>query len=67
MAQDPSRFLEKNEKLAPFLSRLKENKKQIFLITNSPFELVNAGMTYMIGHEWQDIFDIVIVQANKPR
>lgn len=24
-------------------------------------------MTYMLGEEWQDLFDVVIVQARKPK
>ncbi len=39
---------------------------QLFLITNSPFELVNAGMVHMVGADWRSMFDVIIVQANKP-
>jgi hypothetical protein len=35
-------------------------------MTNSPFEIVNAGMTFMLGEEWRQLFDIVIVSAKKP-
>ena len=35
-------------------------------MTNSPFEIVNAGMIYMLGQDWRRLFDIVIVNAKKP-
>ena len=40
--------------------------KTTFLMTNSPFEIVNAGMIYMLGQDWRRLFDIVIVNAKKP-
>ena len=41
----------RDPKLVPLFERLQEEKKKIFLITNSPFETVDAGMTcvYAIG------------------
>ena len=35
-----SEYLEKHENLKPLLLRLKQNKKKMFLITNSPFKFV---------------------------
>lgn len=64
--QNPGRYLEKNPSLLPFLKRLRDNGKTVFLITNSPFVLVNAGMTYLIGEDWRDIFDVIITNAKKP-
>jgi hypothetical protein len=40
--------------------------KTTFLMTNSPFEIVNAGMIYMLGQDWRRLFDVVIVNAKKP-
>ena len=40
--------------------------KTTFLMTNSPLEIVNAGMIYMLGQDWRRLFDIVIVNAKKP-
>lgn len=62
-AQKPGEFLETQDKLSTYFSTLKKANKTIFLITNSPFELVNAGMSFMMGKEWRDIFDVIIVQA----
>jgi hypothetical protein len=40
----PHHYLEDNEQLAPFLQRLRKHGKTVFLLTNSPFKFVNAGM-----------------------
>ena len=45
---------------------LQEANKKIFLITNSPFETVDAGMSYKVGEAWREYFDVIIVQAGKP-
>ena len=44
--------------LAPYLVSLQEAGKKIFLITNSPFETVAAGMAYMVGDNWRDLFQV---------
>ncbi len=32
----------------------------------SVFVFSDKGMKYMVGKEWRDFFDVVIVQADKP-
>lgn len=71
---DPAKFIIINPDLAPFLHRLKQSGKRTFLLTNSPFNFVDVGMHYMLQHtlpslgveKWQDLFDIVMVNARKP-
>uniref|UniRef100_A0AC35TW52 5'-nucleotidase domain-containing protein 3 n=1 Tax=Rhabditophanes sp. KR3021 TaxID=114890 RepID=A0AC35TW52_9BILA len=64
---DTSKYIHKNESLGPFLQSVKEkNAKELFIITNSPFSFVNAGMTYMIDKNWRDLFKYVVVSARKP-
>ncbi|XP_076356800.1 5'-nucleotidase domain-containing protein 3-like isoform X1 [Tachypleus tridentatus] len=60
-------YLEKNEELRSFLQRLVNAGKKMFLVTNSPFKFVHHGMVYMIGTKWQELFDVIIVQARKPK
>ncbi|XP_051548500.1 5'-nucleotidase domain-containing protein 3 isoform X2 [Myxocyprinus asiaticus] len=48
------------------LQKLSKNGKKMFLITNSPFDFVDRGMNYIVGKDWRDLFDVVIVQADKP-
>lgn len=62
-----SQYLEKQSDLSEFLNRLKSAGKKLFLITNSPFKFVDCGMKYMIGSDWRQLFDIIIVQARKPK
>lgn len=40
--------------------------KQLFLITNSPFSAMDKGMRHMAGPDWHQLFDIVIIQGEKP-
>ncbi|XP_054709847.1 5'-nucleotidase domain-containing protein 3-like [Uloborus diversus] len=60
-------YLEKHPAMPAFLQRLKSAGKKMFLITNSPFKFVDNGMKYMIGPNWADLFDVVVVQARKPK
>ncbi|XP_042217417.1 5'-nucleotidase domain-containing protein 3-like isoform X2 [Homarus americanus] len=61
-----SEYLIKDPSLVTFFNRLKEHKKEIFIITNSPFYFVNAGMSYLLGDDWRDYFDVVVASAKKP-
>ncbi|CAL1547611.1 unnamed protein product [Lymnaea stagnalis] len=49
------------------LENLANEGKKLFLITNSGFPFIDHGMTYMVGKEWKELFDIVIVNARKPK
>lgn len=49
-----------------FLQRLIANKKNVFLITNSPYWFVNHGMSSLCGPDWANLFDLVICNARKP-
>ncbi|XP_076453539.1 5'-nucleotidase domain-containing protein 2-like [Babylonia areolata] len=60
-------YLEKTVETKGLLERLREEGKNLFLITNSGFPFINAGMRHMIGAGWLDLFDIVIVRARKPK
>lgn len=60
-------FIEPNLNLRKLLERLTNADKQLFLVTNSPYNFVNKGMGMLVGEDWKDLFDVVIVQARKPR
>uniref|UniRef100_A0A8C9U1F2 5'-nucleotidase domain-containing protein 2-like n=1 Tax=Scleropages formosus TaxID=113540 RepID=A0A8C9U1F2_SCLFO len=64
--QDLEKYILRGDETYAVLHRLVNNGKKLFLITNSPFGFVNKGMMYMVGKEWRDFFDVVIVQADKP-
>ncbi|XP_011623916.2 5'-nucleotidase domain-containing protein DDB_G0275467 isoform X1 [Amborella trichopoda] len=69
---NPHRYLMKNGQIFRFLKMLKEKEKKLFLLTNSPYYFVDGGMQFMLqefgenGDSWRELFDVVIVQANKP-
>ncbi|XP_065671544.1 5'-nucleotidase domain-containing protein 3 isoform X2 [Hydra vulgaris] len=64
---DLDRYLPKNHYLEAYLERLVNSSKKLFIITNSGFTFVNAGMKHLFGNYWRDLFDVVIVRARKPK
>ncbi|CAG9859172.1 unnamed protein product [Phyllotreta striolata] len=67
VSKNVSEYIESNDKLRPFFDRLIKANKKLFLVTNSPFGFVNKGMEFMVGTDWKDLFDVLIVQARKPK
>ncbi|XP_017777855.1 PREDICTED: 5'-nucleotidase domain-containing protein 3 isoform X2 [Nicrophorus vespilloides] len=67
VSQNVSDYIEDNKDLRYFFDRLKSADKKLFLVTNSPYKFVNKGMELLVGTNWKDYFDVVIVQARKPR
>ncbi|KAG9340038.1 hypothetical protein JZ751_022149 [Albula glossodonta] len=63
---DIEKYICYGEQTQAVLRKLAENGKKMFLITNSPFDFVDRGMKYIVGRDWRDLFDVVIVQADKP-
>ncbi|TKC39273.1 hypothetical protein EI555_003200 [Monodon monoceros] len=54
------------EQTRAVLAKLADHGKKMFLITNSPSSFVDEGMRYIVEKDWRDLFDVVIVQAEKP-
>uniref|UniRef100_A0A3Q3WU46 Uncharacterized protein n=1 Tax=Mola mola TaxID=94237 RepID=A0A3Q3WU46_MOLML len=63
---DIEKYICYGEQSHAVLKKLSELGKKMFLITNSPFDFVDKGMTYIVGKDWRDLFDVVIVHADKP-
>ncbi|XP_065147880.1 5'-nucleotidase domain-containing protein 3 [Paramisgurnus dabryanus] len=63
---DIEKYICYGEQTHAVLRKLSRNGKKMFLITNSPFDFVDRGMNYIVGKDWRDLFDVVIVQADKP-
>ncbi|KAJ2000939.1 hypothetical protein H4R26_004381 [Coemansia thaxteri] len=60
-------YLNRAPELLHILETLKREGKRLFLLTNSGYDYVDTGLSYMFGtREWRDIFDVVIVSARKP-
>lgn len=67
ISRDISKYLNGERPLIrSFLERIRRKKQRLFLCTNSPFKFVDVGMKLILGQEWRDLFDIVIVSADKP-
>ena len=64
---DLERYLPKQNNLETYMNRLLSKNKKLFLITNSSFNFINKGMTHLFHSDWRDLFEVVIVNARKPR
>ncbi|KAF1785261.1 HAD-like domain [Phytophthora cactorum] len=67
VARDLPKYIEPNPALRPLLERIRDSGKKSFLCTNSSFPYINAGLKYMLGDDWRELFDVVIVSARKPK
>ncbi|XP_032570798.1 5'-nucleotidase domain-containing protein 3 isoform X3 [Drosophila sechellia] len=65
--RNTEKYIERNPKLVKFFEKLQQAGKNLFLVTNSPYSFVNCGMSFLVGANWRDFFDVVIVQARKPK
>uniref|UniRef100_A0AAR2JEA4 5'-nucleotidase domain containing 2 n=1 Tax=Pygocentrus nattereri TaxID=42514 RepID=A0AAR2JEA4_PYGNA len=63
--EDLEKYILRGEETYAVLHRLVSHGKKLFLITNSPFSFVDKGMRYMVGKDWRDFFNVIIVQADK--
>lgn len=64
--EDLEQYILHGEETFAVLQHLVNNGKKLFLITNSPFGFVDKGMSFMVGPDWRELFDAIIVQADKP-
>ncbi|MCP3977035.1 MAG: HAD-IG family 5'-nucleotidase, partial [bacterium] len=69
---DPDRFVDPDPDIVQTLLDQRAAGKQLLLITNSDWSYASQMMTYCVdrfcpeGSTWRDLFDVVIVSANKP-
>lgn len=67
ISEDPAHYIRPvGEQVAQLLQRLQAHQKQVFIITNSPYWFMEAGMKHLLGPDWQTYFDLVIASAGKP-
>lgn len=67
IAKDPERYIDPSPALHTFLKRLKDSGKKTFLLSNSRFWFIDAGMRFMLGDQWRSYFDAICVKAEKPK
>lgn len=63
---NPSKYILPSPRLRPLLERFRQAGRKSFLLTNSDFLYSNVVMTYLLGHDWKELFDYIIVAAAKP-
>eukprot|EP00009_Paramoeba_aestuarina_P001129 CAMPEP_0201517510 /NCGR_PEP_ID=MMETSP0161_2-20130828/8595_1 /ASSEMBLY_ACC=CAM_ASM_000251 /TAXON_ID=180227 /ORGANISM="Neoparamoeba aestuarina, Strain SoJaBio B1-5/56/2" /LENGTH=370 /DNA_ID=CAMNT_0047915031 /DNA_START=330 /DNA_END=1439 /DNA_ORIENTATION=+ len=65
--RDLPTYLATDVKVIETLEHLHSLGKKLFLLTNSPFEFVDAGLHFLTRkYKWTELFDCVIVRARKP-
>ncbi|XP_023932660.1 5'-nucleotidase domain-containing protein 3 [Lingula anatina] len=60
-------YLEKEAEVSQLMNKLSSAGKKLLLITNSGYAFVDKGMSYMLGSDWSDMFDVIITRARKPQ
>ena len=66
VASRPEDFLHPSPSLGGLLADSRAAGKKLFLLTNSAFPFVDAGMRFLVGAEWRQLFDVVVTSAQKP-
>ncbi|KAL7480746.1 hypothetical protein ACHAW6_006409 [Cyclotella cf. meneghiniana] len=66
VAREPEKYFEPKPHLKGVLERMREGGKRLIFVSNSPFWYVDAGMNYVVGPDWREQWDVVIVSAGKP-
>jgi FMN phosphatase YigB (HAD superfamily) len=57
VADDPKKYLEPTPNLKGVLEQLKGSGKRLIFASNSPFWYVDAGMKYVLGDDWMQMWD----------
>jgi len=66
VASRPEKYFIKCDRMGHVIKSLKDSGKRLMFVSNSPYWYANAGMTYIFGQDWRDMWDAVIVSAGKP-
>jgi len=70
---DPAKFIIPDPRTEALLVHLRATGKKVFLLTNSEWEYTSAMMNTVLGRDeesgeaWLDLFDLVVVEARKPK
>ncbi|KRX01197.1 HAD-like domain [Pseudocohnilembus persalinus] len=67
LVENAEKLIFKQHKLKEIFQTIKKrDNKFLFIATNSHYEFVNMNLTLALGDDWSDLFDLVIVQSQKP-
>lgn len=67
IARELARFVTPAGDLTPQLQRWKQSGKKLFVVTNSDPVYAGTVLDHVLGSNWQDLFDLVLTDAHKPR
>ncbi|PIO77464.1 HAD superfamily hydrolase, 5'-nucleotidase [Teladorsagia circumcincta] len=67
VVENLSSYIAKDPRAIRMMQTLSKSGKKLFLLTNSPWLYTKILMTHVMGPEWQRLFDVVIVEGNKPK
>jgi HAD superfamily 5'-nucleotidase-like hydrolase len=63
---DVDKYLHHSPKIRQLLTELREAGVETFMLSNSSFDYIDAGMRYLCGDDWMTLFSVVIAEADKP-
>lgn len=66
IADHVEEYITPSPKLGDVLKKFKDYNKQLFLLTNSPLPNIEIGLRYLLGNNWKEYFDYIIVSSRKP-
>ncbi|MEM9191173.1 MAG: HAD-IG family 5'-nucleotidase [Myxococcota bacterium] len=72
IADDPDRFVVRDENLGPTFHKLRSAGKRLFLLTNSQPDYTERMMSYLLDGQlpdypsWRHYFDLVVTASKKP-
>jgi HAD superfamily 5'-nucleotidase-like hydrolase len=67
LSRDLGRYVSSPPGVRTGLERWKRSGKRLFLVTNSDPEYAARVLDHVLGSGWQELFDLVLTDAGKPR
>jgi len=64
---DLPRYVKKDDRLPAMLEKIRKSGRKTFLVTNSDWWYSSQIMNFLLGDCWLSYFDLVVVDACKPR
>lgn len=65
--KNPEKYIQPQPELREVLRKLRAQKKFLFLCTNSHYEYAELIMSFTLGKDWRDFFNMVFCNTCKPR
>ena len=66
IASDVEKYIHPSPNLKALLQRWKSSGKTLFVLSNSSLDFINAGLSYIMGEDWNNVFDLTISASRKP-